>query len=52
MAEVKVTDVGDLFRMVENLKSNGYAVSTYIVWKNRATREIDHFSVEVNFDEQ
>lgn len=52
MAEVKVTDVGDLFRMVEKLKSNGYSVSTYIVWKNRATREIDYFSVEVKFDEQ
>lgn len=47
MVELKIFDSDSLGKMVEVLTKNGYKVSTYVVWKNGKSGEIDHFIVQV-----
>lgn len=47
MAEFKILDAESLGKMVEILTRNGYKVSTYVIWKNGKTGEIDYFTVQI-----
>lgn len=47
MLELKVKDLQALEDVVSVFNTNGYKVSTYVQWVDKAGGEIPHFTVEV-----